>query len=136
MKNLNNIMCFLAYAGGFAIGTFVGIMLEEKLAIGTLIVRIFLVKDECRMKERLYEAGFGVTSVDGKGMSGDVKLIYTVIKRKDLDKVVEIIEKCHSKAFYSVEDAKTVKQGIFPSKESKVVPFFNRNKRFYIKQGK
>lgn len=118
MQNVDNAVCFLAYAGGYAMGNFVGILIEEKLALGTLIVRIFLVNDNTGMKERLYNAGFGVTSIDGQGMNGKVKILYTVIKRKDVDTAVAIIEECQSNAFYSIEDAKAVKQGIFPSQEA------------------
>ncbi len=115
MQNLDNIVCFLAYAGGFAMGNYVGIIIEEKLALGLLVIRVFLVKDEAGMKERLYSAGFGVTSIDAHGMNGNIEILYTAIKRKDLNKAVSIIEECHSKAFYSIEDAKAIKQGIFPS---------------------
>lgn len=115
MQNLSNVACLLAYAGGFAMGNFVGILIEDKLAIGTVLIRIILVKDESGMKQRLHDAGFGVTSVDAHGMSGSVELIYSIIKRRDLPKAVEIIECCQSNAFYSIEDAKSVKQGIFPS---------------------
>ena len=34
MQNLDNIACYVAYAGGFATGNFVGIRIEEKLAMG------------------------------------------------------------------------------------------------------
>lgn len=117
MQNLDNVVCFLAYAGGYATGNFVGILIEDKLALGMLIVRVFLVKDETGMKKRLYDAGFGVTVLDGHGRNGNVEILYTVIKRKDLDQVVSIIEECQSKAFYSVEDARSVRQGIFPQKQ-------------------
>jgi uncharacterized protein YebE (UPF0316 family) len=92
-------------------------MIEEKLAMGTLIIRIFLVNDETHMKERLYDAGFGVTSIDARGINGDFKIIYTVIKRKNLDKAIKIIEECQSNAFYSIEDVKSVNQGIFSSEK-------------------
>lgn len=118
MQNLDNVVCFLAYAGGYATGNFVGILIEDKLALGMLIVRIFLVKDETGMKQKLYDAGFGVTVLDGHGRNGSVEVLYTVIKRKDLDRVVSIIEACQSKAFYSVEDARSVRQGIFPQEQN------------------
>lgn len=114
MQNLNNFACYIAYAGGFSMGNFVGICIEEKLALGTLVVRVILVQDECNLRERLSEAGYGVTVVDAHGVNGEVKLIYTVIRRKDLDDVVRIINMCNSKAFYSIEDARTVYQGVFP----------------------
>lgn len=114
MQNLNNIVCYITYAAGFAVGTFVGIFIEEKLAIGMMVVRIIVVKGDCRLTESLSEAGYGVTTVDAKGRHGEVKLIYTIIKRKDLDNVIKIVNNCNSKAFYSIEDARNVNQGIFP----------------------
>lgn len=120
MQHLDNVLCYFAYAGGFAAGTFVGMMLEEKLAIGMLIVRVILVKDECELREHLHNAGFGVTVVDAEGANGDVRIVYTIIKRKDMDEVLKIITKCNPKAFYSIEDARTVNQGVF--KNAKYYP--------------
>ncbi|WP_040428334.1 DUF2179 domain-containing protein [Acetivibrio cellulolyticus] len=113
MKHLDNIVCYFAYAGGFAAGTFVGMMLEEKLAIGMLVVRVILVKYNDELREHLYKAGFGVTVIDAQGANGDVKIVYTIIKRKDLNEVLGIITKSNPKAFYSIEDARTVNQGVF-----------------------
>lgn len=118
MQNLNNFACYIGYAGGFATGTFIGIIIEEKLAIGMLVVRVIMVRDECQLKERLSVAGFGVTEVDAQGANGEVKIIYTIIKRKELNEVMDIINKCNSKAFYSIEDARTVNQGVFRSQNS------------------
>jgi uncharacterized protein YebE (UPF0316 family) len=115
MQNMDNVICFIAYAFGFAMGNFIGILIEEKLAIGTLIVRIILVSNSSELKERLYAEGFGVTAIDAHGKTGDVEMLFSVIKRRDLDKIVRIIESCESNAFYSVEDAKSVNKGIFPS---------------------
>ena len=134
MQNIDNAVCFIAYAGGFATGNFVGIFIEEKLAMGTLIIRIFLPKDECGMKDRLYEAGFGVTQINARGKNGDVELLFSVIKRKNLDKAVKIIESCSSKAFYSIEDAKSVNQGVFPNEKRKSIPKFTPKRR--IRKGK
>ena len=85
MKHLDNVACYFAYAAGFAAGTFVGMMIEEKLAIGMLVVRVILVKDECQLRERLSSSGFGVTVVDAQGANGEVKIVYTIIKRKELE---------------------------------------------------
>jgi uncharacterized protein YebE (UPF0316 family) len=114
MKNLDNFLCYIAYAAGFATGNFVGIHIEEKLAMGILIVKVILTKDECRLKERLITAGYGVTVIDAHGANTEVKIVYTVIKRKDLGSVLQIINKCNTHAFYSVEDARTAYQGVFP----------------------
>ena len=82
MQNLNNIACFIAYAGGFAMGNFIGILIEEKLAVGTLIIRIILANEDTCIKDSLHKAGFGLTSIDAHGKNGDVKILFSVIKRK------------------------------------------------------
>lgn len=81
------------------------------MAIGKLAVRIILTKNDEILKNGLPAAGFGVTSVDGEGIHSPVKLIFPVIRRKDLEKVIRIINESHSNAFYSVGDARTVARG-------------------------
>ncbi|MGI6776670.1 MAG: DUF2179 domain-containing protein [Acetivibrionales bacterium] len=114
MQNINNIGYYLVYAGGFATGSFVGMIIEEKLALGMLVVRAILPKGS-DLREQLSGEGYGVTTVDAYGANGEVEIVYTVIKRKDLKDVMQIINSCSSKAFISVEDARAVSQGIFPS---------------------
>lgn len=116
MSNVSNIAAYMAYAAGFAVGNYVGILMEEKMAIGNLVVRIILTKNDEELKNRLATAGFGVTSVDGKGIREQVKIIYTIIRRKDIGRVEKIINESHSNAFYSVEDARSVVEGVFPKR--------------------
>ncbi len=114
MQNLNNIFCYIAYAGGFAAGNFIGIYIEEKMAMGTLVVHIVTGKDASELIENLRNSGYGITSMPAEGRAGRVHVIYTVIKRGDLKDVVATIKKFNPKAFYSVEDVRFVKEGIFP----------------------
>jgi uncharacterized protein YebE (UPF0316 family) len=111
----NNFIAYFAYAAGFAVGNYVGMLIEEKLAIGTLIVRIILPRDGNSLAARLRDDGYGVTFVDGHGGSGNpVALVYTVVMRKELDHIVGIIEEVTPKAFYTVEELRSVRQGVFP----------------------
>jgi len=114
MSSVSNIAAYLAYAAGFAVGNYVGIIIEEKMALGMLEVRIILTGNDDLLKNSLSDAGFGVTTVDGKGNRGHVTLIFTVVRRKNLARVVKIINECHSKAFYSVADARSVVAGVIP----------------------
>jgi uncharacterized protein YebE (UPF0316 family) len=114
MKNVNNIAAYLGYAAGFAAGTFIGLSLEEKMAIGTLIVRVIVKQDPSELVQQLHDAGYGVTFVDAHGVSGKVSLIYTIVKRKDLAEVVNIIHLHHPKAFLSIEEVRSTQEGIFP----------------------
>jgi len=113
-----NIVAYLAYAGGFAVGNYVGMLIEERLAIGTLVIRVILSTDGKVLVDRLREAGYGATYVDGHGSSGPVMLIYTVVMRKELEQVVNLIQEVHPKAFFTVEELRSTQQGIFPVRSS------------------
>jgi len=114
MQNLTNITYYLAYAGGFATGVFVGISIEEKMAVGTVVVRVITNKDATKLVENIKSEGYGVTSFVGEGAKGQVKLIYTVIRRKDVENVVKIIKNFNPKTFYSIEEIRSATEGIFP----------------------
>jgi len=119
MQNLTNIVYYIAYAAGFATGNFVGIFIEDKMAIGKLVVRIITRKDASALIEALRSRDYGITIVDAQGATGDVKIIFTVIKRKDVDDVVGMINHFNPKAFYSMEEVRTASEGVFPSRKSR-----------------
>lgn len=114
MQHLDSISYYLAYASGYAAGTYVGILIEEKMAIGRVIIRIITRKDATELVECLRSTGYGVTSFDGHGSTGDVKLIYITVERKDVDDILKIIKKFNPKAFFSVEGVRLANEGIFP----------------------
>jgi len=126
MENLSNVYCYLAYAAGFAMGNFVGICIEEKLAMGTFIIRIVTSKDAAELVHQMRTAGYGATSLAAEGASGPVNVIYSVIRRGSIADVVEIIKRFNPNAFYSIEDVRFVSEGIFPSRQS----FYRRGIRF------
>lgn len=111
---VHNYVAYLAYAAGFAVGNYFGMVMEEKLAIGTLVVRAFLSKDGASLVKNLHEKGYGVTYVDGYGINGPVQVIYTIVMRRELPDVVNIIQETHSKVFFTVEELRSVQQGVFP----------------------
>ncbi len=117
LNYITNIFALFGYCLGFSMGTFIGIFIEEKLAIGKLIVRIVSKKDVKNLTASLNDKGYGFTKVDAEGATGKVNIVYTIIKRKELENVVYIIQKFNPKAFYSAEEVKTVHEGIFPVHE-------------------
>jgi uncharacterized protein YebE (UPF0316 family) len=114
MQNLSNVFCYVAYAGGFAAGNFTGMWIEEKLAMGTLIVQIVTKQDASALIDSLRASGYGITAVPAQGTTGKVHIVYSVIKRSALKDVVAIIKKFNPKAFYSIEDVKFASEAIFP----------------------
>ena len=114
VKNVNSLTAYLGYAAGFAAGTYLGMKIEEKLALGTLVIRIILAHGGDALANKLRESNYGVTIVNGEGATGPVQLLYTIIKRKDLGDVEKIIHGINSKAFFSVEEVRIAESGIFP----------------------
>lgn len=120
MKHLDNIACYAAYGGGFAMGNYIGIFLEEKLSIGTVILRIIPRNEATELIAYMKEKNFGITMVDAEGSMGKVKMIFSIVNRSDAKTVIGIINELSPHAFYSIEDVKTVNEGIFPKRKSGV----------------
>jgi uncharacterized protein YebE (UPF0316 family) len=114
MRNLNNPVYYLAYAVGFATGNLVGIFIEERLAVGRVVLRIITQKDTTELVTHFRSCGYGVTTVDAEGATGPVKLIFTVIDRNKIKSVVQSIDNYNPRSFYSIEDVRSVKEGTFP----------------------
>ena len=116
MQHLTSPSCFLAFAGGFALGNFLGVLIEQKLALGQVVVQVVSKNDGFELAESLRWAGYGVTALDAAGASGPVHLVLTVVRRQQLDRVVSIIKRCDPKAFYSVGDLRSAVDGVLPSR--------------------
>ncbi len=135
MMNLTNPFYYFAYAAGYATGTFVGIVLEDRLAMGTILVRVVTSQEAGALVEYLRGEDYGVTSVDAQGTRGAVNLIYTIVKRSDLDRVIGIIDRFNPRAFYTIEDVRFVRQGVFPEGGTSRVRGYLDMLKFW-KQGK
>ena len=113
MKNLDNFMSYIGYGAGFAAGNYIGIILVEKMTLGTVIIRIIAKKNTIELIQRLREANYGVTSADAEGRDGPVKILFSTMKRKDLQDALRIINLSNPNAFYTVEEVQQVNEGYF-----------------------
>ena len=76
---------------------------------------------------------YGITSINGEGGTGPVKMVFTIIKRSDLTHVIGIINEYHPNAFYSIEEVKSVAEGVFPERQPRgmfswIDPFWSARK--------
>jgi uncharacterized protein YebE (UPF0316 family) len=135
MNNLTNIVAYIAYGAGFASGTFIGMLIEEKISLGLTSIRIITKEDPMELMKYLRLHNYGVTSIDGEGATGRVKMVFTIIQRQDLVHVVNIIKQFHPNAFYSIEEVKSVAEGVFPEKHPRGFGIFSwvDSLRFYRK---
>ena len=131
MQNLDNYINYFAYAAGFATGNFIGMIIEERLALGIQMIRVFTHLNGPDLVHNLHDNGFGATSIEAHGAKEKIHLIYTIVQRNELEEVLNIIKKYNPKAFYTIEDVKTVNEGIFPPKKTGAgVPLGNVMRRW------
>jgi uncharacterized protein YebE (UPF0316 family) len=120
ITQLDNWLNYIAYAGGFSAGTFLGMWIEDKLKVGTLIIRIITAEDVDELVENLKDSGFMLTRVGAEGGIGPVEIVFTIVKRKRWEEMKEIIHTFDPDAFYSVEEIRYAS-----AKDGKISPVSN-----------
>ena len=102
-EHLDNWVCYIAYPGGFAMGILVGMMIEERIAYGKVIVRIITRKDVNELLEYLSHNQFRYTRVNTEGIDGPENLVFTVLPRENLERLLVEMKAILPSAFYTVE---------------------------------
>lgn len=114
IQNMDNWVCIIAYASGFATGNFIGLIIEDKIAMGIVKIQIITVKTATDLINTLVASGYGITHHEANGANGKVSIIYSIINRKQIPVIIEMISKHNPDAFYTIEDVKFVNKGIIP----------------------
>ena len=100
-KHLDNWLCYVAYPAGFACGIFVGMIIEERIAYGKVIVRIITRKDVTQLIQYLNSQHFRFTKVNAEGPDGHETLVFTVLERERLDDLLNKLKELIPTAFYT-----------------------------------
>ena len=112
-SNGNDLTAYLAYAGGYAAGNFVGILVENKIALGYFLIRIYTKKGSAGLIQELKANGFGSTHIRGEGAISEVSIIETVVSRKSERRVVNLVNEFDPNAFYVITDIRAKRKGFF-----------------------
>lgn len=102
-EHLDNWICYVAYPAGFAAGIFVGMIIEEKIAYGKVIVRIITRKDVGNLLQYLNKEYLRYTHVNAEGPDGHENLVFTVLQRERLELLLQTLKDILPTAFYTVE---------------------------------
>ena len=113
LANVNNWANILGYASGFATGLVVGMLIEQRLALGHAHIRIFSSGQGIALTERLREAGFAVTEIPARGKDGAVTLLETKVLRRHSHQVQQLAMETDPQAFITVEDVRPVQRGFW-----------------------
>ena len=120
IQNLSNVACYVAFGAGYATGVYVGMKVESRLHIGKAVLRIIAQKEASELIARLRAANYGVTSIEARGAVSPVTIVFSIVERRDLQTVVNMVKEFDPGAFYTIGDVKFVSEGVFPPKDSKL----------------
>jgi len=112
--HLDNPLNIIGYSGGFSAGTILGIVIEGRLALGSRVVRIITHRENNELLAALRDAGFGVTRIEGEGKDGKVYILFSVVRRRNLENYLDIVDKLAPKAFVTIEEARETRRGFIP----------------------
>lgn len=126
-----SLLTVFAYAAGFSVGTLVGMIIEEKLAIGTQVVRIVNRDAEFDLSSFLRAKGFMVTRVEAHGSMGPSELSFLVVPRKRTQAILDLVAQSCPSAFVTIEDVRrsSAEARLFPNRRSET-PFWRRLTKF------
>jgi uncharacterized protein YebE (UPF0316 family) len=113
LSNLNNLQNIVGYSAGFATGNILGMMVEERLALGHIKMSIISSTSGAAIAERLRIDGFAVTEIPARGRDGTVSVLQCDVIRKHLDKVEKLVLATDPEAFITCEDVRPVRAGFW-----------------------
>ena len=113
LKGPLNPFTVLGYACGFATGTVVGMLAEERLALGFTRFSIYSLASGANLAGALREAGHAVTEFAGHGQSGDIAVVTCAVSRKDAPAVHDLIRRVDPQAFVTLDDVRSLQRGHF-----------------------
>ncbi len=91
------------YALGFATGNIIGIKIEQRIALGDVVLRVICAACGVALADRIRRAGFGVTTFEGEGLHGAVTMLFVVCRRRDLKPILRLVDDVAPDAFYTTE---------------------------------
>ncbi len=107
-QNMGSVFTYLAYAGGFGMGVLVGMLIEEKLAIGKVVIRVITQKPDDNLISYLSEKGLRYSNLKADSNTGKVNILFTVVNRDHLKATLDTIRRFNPQAYYTVEGVKKV----------------------------
>jgi uncharacterized protein YebE (UPF0316 family) len=113
LTHLDNPLNIFAYAAGFATGNVVGMLIEEKLAIGYILMTVISPMRGSSVAEKLRANGYAVTEIPGRGKDGTVTLLSCSVRRRQTDDVETIILEADPDAFVTAGDVRPVRRGFW-----------------------
>jgi uncharacterized protein YebE (UPF0316 family) len=108
MQHLSNFIMYIAYASGFAFGTYVGVLIENRLAFGYIVVQVITKVNANELVDELRRKNIGNINFGATTPNGRVRLVYIVLKRKEIRSVFKVVKEHNPNAYYIVQDIRSL----------------------------
>ncbi len=120
IQDIHNWPYVLAYAGGFAIGTLIGVALADRLSKQLVQVTIVCSGPGEPVETALRKAGFALTRYQGLGRDGPVDVLTVVSTSHSLRRLTKVVTKADPQAFLFTQDLVASQGGYVYGLKSKV----------------
>ena len=100
-----NLLLGFSYATGFAIGNYVGVTVDEWLALGEQATMI-ISREGKRLADSLRAAGWRLTVIEAHGRDGPTAVLLVIAARRRARELHGQIEAIDPQCFYTVEDVR------------------------------
>jgi uncharacterized protein YebE (UPF0316 family) len=111
VKDLSNFLNLLAYCGGFALGNYLGMVIESRYITSYMTATIIVQDKGHEIAAALRQHGYGVTETLGEGRDGMVTMLRIVLFQRDVPDMLKVVRQVHPEAFVSVEEARAIHKG-------------------------
>jgi len=112
MQNLSNVVNYIAYGLGFAIGNYLGLILEERITLGHVLLRVISRRSASELEEYFRRSGYRFAIVHAESDKGPVNVIFMPLKRRDVSSVIRNVKRYNPRAFYTLEDVRSVSEEV------------------------
>jgi uncharacterized protein YebE (UPF0316 family) len=113
LSTLDNTVNLIAYAAGFATGNVIGMLIEERLAVGYTHLRVISSRKGPALADRLRGEGYAVTEIPGRGKEGTVSLIDISVLRRNVLQVSRVVRDVDADAFITAEEVRPLRRGFW-----------------------
>ena len=108
-----NLWKVVGYAGGFGCGVMLGMIIEDRLAIGYAMLRVYSPTAGEAIAEALRAAGHAVTEFAAQGHAGKITVVNSIVLRRQVQAVRAIIDTVDPNAFITIDEARPLQRGYF-----------------------
>lgn len=119
VTQLGNTWNLMAYCAGFAVGTYLGMVLESRFITNFVTVTVVSADKAHEVADEIRAAGFGATELLGRGAEGFVGSVRVVIRRRDARQVLATVNKIDADAFVTMDETRAVRHGYMPARPTR-----------------